>query len=63
MSAPAPANPGGDDYVDKGVAAAQKKFGLGDPAKTRGVTEKITDKLRELFEKATGKKVPSKISN
>ena len=82
---------GGDDYVDKAFAAAEKKAGQMtghhiDPnsAKMRSTNEKIvsfdlvcsvvfgveadgfhaqTDKLRGMFEKATGKKVPSKISN
>jgi hypothetical protein len=40
----------------QGIEAVQKKFGgkLGDPSKTRGTVEKITDKLRSMFEKATG---------
>jgi hypothetical protein len=40
-----------------GVAAVQKKYGgakYGDPNKTRGITEKITDGLRGFFEKMTG---------
>ena len=45
--------------------SAETKFGKGkiDPNKQRGTNEKITDKIRALFEKFTGKKVPSKISN
>jgi hypothetical protein len=31
--------------------------------KTRNVNEKITDKARGMFEKATGKNVPDKVSN
>ncbi|CAG7988655.1 unnamed protein product [Penicillium olsonii] len=56
---------GQEDYVDKGLDAVEKKFGGGkvDPAKMRSTNEKITDAGREQFEKATGKKVPSKISN
>lgn len=39
-----------------GLDAAEKKFGQGkvDPAKQRGMNEKITDKARGMFEKATG---------
>ncbi|KAI9822384.1 MAG: hypothetical protein M1827_000103 [Pycnora praestabilis] len=64
MSAPqqgAPATGGQqDDYVDKGVSAAEKKFGLPD---NKGTNEKVTDKARGMFEKATGKNVPDKVSN
>jgi hypothetical protein len=50
------------------VDAAEKKLGTQtghnvDPAKYRSQNEKFTDKLRGLFEKLTGKKVPSKVSN
>ncbi|EXJ85117.1 hypothetical protein A1O3_05792 [Capronia epimyces CBS 606.96] len=34
-----------------------------DPAKQRSTNEKITDKARGLFEKATGKDVPDKFSS
>ncbi|KAF1818740.1 uncharacterized protein K489DRAFT_413554 [Dissoconium aciculare CBS 342.82] len=56
------------DYLDKAVDAAEKKLGQStghnvDPAKYRSQNEKITDKLRALFEKFTGKKLPSKVSN
>jgi len=39
-----------------GLDFAEKKFGQGkvDPAKQRGMNEKITDKARGMFEKATG---------
>lgn len=39
-----------------GLDAVEKKFGQGkvDPAKQRGMNEKITDKARGMFEKATG---------
>ena len=39
-----------------GLDAAEKKFGEGkvDPAKERGMNEKITDGARGMFEKATG---------
>ena len=39
-----------------GLDAVEKKFGQGkiDPQKERGVNEKITDKARGMFEKATG---------
>lgn len=32
-----------------------------DPAKQRNTNEKITDKARGMFEKATGKNVPDKV--
>ncbi|KAI9825379.1 MAG: hypothetical protein M1819_000545 [Sarea resinae] len=51
---------GQEDYVDKGVDAFEKKEGLPD---NRQTNEKVTDKARGLFEKATGKDVPSKLSN
>jgi len=56
---------GQEDYLDKGVDAAEKKFGQGkvDPAKERGMNEKVTDKARGMFEKATGKDIPDKFSN
>ncbi|KAF6219218.1 hypothetical protein HO133_005043 [Letharia lupina] len=56
---------GQEDYLDKGLDAAEKKFGQGkvDPQKERGVNEKVTDKARGMFEKATGKHVPDKFSN
>ncbi|KAK4942479.1 hypothetical protein LTR10_017775 [Elasticomyces elasticus] len=56
---------GQEDYLDKGVDAAEKKFGGGkiDPAKQRSTNEKITDKARGMFEKATGKDIPDKVSN
>ncbi|TKA62449.1 hypothetical protein B0A49_07529 [Cryomyces minteri] len=56
-----------DDYLDKGFAAAQKKFHIPgmptDPTKKRAMNEKITDGARSMFEKFTGKKVPAKFSN
>ncbi|ETI29517.1 hypothetical protein G647_01970 [Cladophialophora carrionii CBS 160.54] len=54
-----------EDYLDKGLDAAEKRFGQGkvDPAKSRSVNEKVTDKARDMFEKATGKDVPDKVSN
>jgi len=54
-----------EDYLDKGVDALEKKFGQGkvDPVKSRGMNEKVTDKARDMFEKATGKNVPDKFSN
>jgi len=59
------ANPGGEDYGDKGLDAIEKKFGEGkvDPNKMRSTNEKITDGAREQFEKLTGKNVPEKFSN
>ncbi|KAF2500394.1 hypothetical protein BU16DRAFT_614157 [Lophium mytilinum] len=60
------AGAGNEDYADKGLDAAEKKFGGkfgADPAKNRSVNEKITDGARGMFEKATGKDVPDKFSN
>ncbi|KAJ5793416.1 hypothetical protein N7457_000015 [Penicillium paradoxum] len=56
---------GQEDYVDKALDSVEKKFGGGkiDPVKMRSTNEKITDTARGQFEKATGKKVPEKISN
>ncbi|KAL6721240.1 hypothetical protein ACLMJK_000342 [Lecanora helva] len=57
------------DYLDKGLDAVEKKFGgqrfAGADAvqKNRAMNEKITDFIRKGFEKVTGKKVPSKVSN
>ncbi|KAI4152603.1 MAG: hypothetical protein LQ340_002822 [Diploschistes diacapsis] len=49
-------NQGQEDYLDKGLAAAESKYGGGkiDPAKQRGMNEKATDFAREKFEGATG---------
>ncbi|KAI4204310.1 MAG: hypothetical protein LQ350_001290 [Teloschistes chrysophthalmus] len=49
-----------DDYLDKGVDAAGKKFGQNIDPSTR---EKFTDQGREMFEKQTGKDIPDKVSN
>ncbi|KAH9819890.1 N amino acid transport system protein, partial [Teratosphaeria destructans] len=59
---------GQEDYVDKGLDAVEKKVGTStghevDPNKMRSTNEKITDKARGMFEKATGKSVPEKMSN
>jgi hypothetical protein len=54
------------DYLDKGLDAAEKKYGGSWGQNTEGhraMNEKITDGARDMFEKATGKKVPSKVSN
>ncbi|THV96911.1 hypothetical protein D6D19_01997 [Aureobasidium pullulans] len=59
MSAP---QAGKEDYVDKGLDSLEKKQGQ-DPNKLRSVNEKVTDKARGMFEKATGKNVPDKVSN
>ncbi|KAH7378674.1 hypothetical protein BKA66DRAFT_421149 [Pyrenochaeta sp. MPI-SDFR-AT-0127] len=59
-------NAGQKDYLDKGLDAAEKKYGgsAGQNAdKNRAVNEKITDGARNVFEKATGKNVPDKLSN
>ncbi|KAL8707702.1 MAG: hypothetical protein Q9225_007718 [Loekoesia sp. 1 TL-2023] len=47
---------GQEDYLDKGLDAAEKRFGGGkiDPEKQRGMNEKITDQGREMFERSTG---------
>ncbi|KAF1843642.1 uncharacterized protein K460DRAFT_261089, partial [Cucurbitaria berberidis CBS 394.84] len=55
-----------EDYLDKGLDTAEKKFGGAqgqNTEKNRGVNEKITDSARGAFEKATGKNVPDKVSN
>ncbi|KAK5125174.1 hypothetical protein LTR85_000850 [Meristemomyces frigidus] len=59
---------GSEDYLDKGLDAAEKKGGQMtghnmDSTKMRSTNEKITDKARGMFEKATGKNVPDKVSN
>ncbi|KAL8674301.1 MAG: hypothetical protein Q9168_001294 [Polycauliona sp. 1 TL-2023] len=47
-----PAAGGGQpDYVDKGLSAGEKKFGVNAPA---GMNEKVTDSGREFIEKQTG---------
>jgi hypothetical protein len=51
-----------------GLDAIEKKVGQQsghpiDTNKMRSTNEKITDKAREVFEKATGKHVPDKMSN
>lgn len=54
-----------EDYLDKGVDAVEKKFGQGkiNPEQSRGVNEKVTDGIRGLGEKLTGKQAPEKFSN
>ncbi|OJD34668.1 uncharacterized protein BKCO1_2100075 [Diplodia corticola] len=55
-----------EDYLDKGLDAAEKKYGgsMGqDTQKNRAMNEKITDGIRDKFESATGKDVPDKFSN
>ncbi|OGM47511.1 hypothetical protein ABOM_002656 [Aspergillus bombycis] len=56
-----------EDYVDKGLDHLETKYGHGkiDPhnSKVRQTNERITDSVRNKFESATGKHVPSKISN
>ncbi|KAF2764291.1 hypothetical protein EJ03DRAFT_355890 [Teratosphaeria nubilosa] len=59
---------GQEDYMDKGLDAVEKKVGTStghqmDPNKMRSTNEKITDKARNMFEKATGANVPDKVSN
>lgn len=48
----------GQDYGDKGIAAAQKKFGMNSNPETN---EKITDAGRGFIEKQTGKDIPDKV--
>ncbi|KAF2175041.1 hypothetical protein K469DRAFT_612049 [Zopfia rhizophila CBS 207.26] len=60
------ANNQNEDYLDKGLDSAEKKFGGQwgqDTQKNRNINEKITDGARDMFENATGKKVPQKFSN
>ncbi|KNG89703.1 hypothetical protein ANOM_002324 [Aspergillus nomiae NRRL 13137] len=56
-----------EDYVDRGLDSLETKYGHGkiDPhnPKVRQTNERITDSARNKFETATGKHVPSKISN
>ncbi|KAB2576325.1 hypothetical protein BFW01_g9096 [Lasiodiplodia theobromae] len=55
-----------EDYLDKGLDAAEKKYGGSwgqDTEKHRAMNEKITDTAREKFESMTGKDVPDKFSN
>ncbi|KAB8264905.1 hypothetical protein BDV32DRAFT_144939 [Aspergillus pseudonomiae] len=56
-----------EDYVDRGLDSLENKYGHGkiDPhnPKVRQTNERITDSARNKFESATGKHVPSKISN
>ncbi|KAF2028882.1 hypothetical protein EK21DRAFT_113414 [Setomelanomma holmii] len=59
-------DPNKPDYVDQAFSAGAKKFGGAQGQKMAGdraKSEKITDGLRKIFEKVTGKKVSSKISN
>ncbi|KAF2433723.1 hypothetical protein EJ08DRAFT_694208 [Tothia fuscella] len=49
-----------DDYGDKALSMGQKKLGM---KENKALNEKITDTLRGFYEKFTGKKVSSKISN
>lgn len=61
-SAPAPGTGGAGvaddrDYLDKGLDAAEKKFGgerFADPNRNRAMNEKITDFVRKVVEKVTG---------
>ncbi|GAA5890239.1 hypothetical protein JCM6882_008764 [Rhodosporidiobolus microsporus] len=57
---PAGAKASESDALDKGVDAVLGKFGHGG---NRGTTEKISDGIRTLFKKATGKDVPIKDKN
>ncbi|KAI4206409.1 MAG: hypothetical protein LQ346_001118 [Caloplaca aetnensis] len=55
-----PAAGGQEDYLDKGLAAGEKQFGI---PENKGMNEKITDQGRDMFEKQTGKDIPDKVSN
>ncbi|KAF2267641.1 hypothetical protein CC78DRAFT_577023 [Lojkania enalia] len=62
---PSSASNQNEDYLDKGLDAVEKKFGGSwgqDTEKNRAMNEKITDGARNMFEKATGKEVPEKVS-
>ncbi|KAL8744043.1 MAG: hypothetical protein Q9184_008043, partial [Pyrenodesmia sp. 2 TL-2023] len=48
---PAQGGGGQEDYLDKGLAAGEKQFGI---PENKGMNEKITDQGREMFEKQTG---------
>ncbi|GFZ43549.1 hypothetical protein JCM24511_01269 [Saitozyma sp. JCM 24511] len=52
---PAGAATGQQDALDKGVDSILNKAGHG---QSRGTTEKISDGIRSVFKKATGKDVP-----
>ncbi|KAL9100440.1 MAG: hypothetical protein Q9163_004185 [Psora crenata] len=59
----APTNPNDRDYLDKGLDAAQKKYGgqrFADPNKNRAMNEKITDFIRKQFEKITGRSLATR---
>lgn len=47
-----------EDYVDKGLDAGEKKFGM---PQNRAANEKITDAGRGMYEKQTGKQVSDKV--
>lgn len=47
-----------EDYVDKGLDAGEKKFGM---PQNRAANEKITDAGRGMYEKQTGKNVSDKV--
>ncbi|KAJ3768380.1 hypothetical protein FB446DRAFT_279280 [Lentinula raphanica] len=49
-----------EDYGDKALDFIEKKTGH---TLNRDTNEKITDGLRNQYEKMTGKTVPSKVSN
>ncbi|KAJ9656359.1 hypothetical protein H2198_005042 [Neophaeococcomyces mojaviensis] len=49
-----------EDYGDKALDTAEKKFGM---SQSRETNEKITDAGRGLYEKQTGSKVSDKFSN
>lgn len=49
---------GKEDYIDKGLAQAEKRTGM---PQNRQANEKITDQGREMYEKQTGSQVNSKV--
>ncbi|KAK5104877.1 hypothetical protein LTS08_001148 [Lithohypha guttulata] len=57
---PAGPNAQKEDYVDKGLAAAEQKMGY---SQSKETNEKITDAGRGLYEKQTGSKVSDKQLN
>ncbi|KAH7066997.1 hypothetical protein FB567DRAFT_633599 [Paraphoma chrysanthemicola] len=61
-----PNDPNKQDPLDKAFAAGAKHFGGAQGQKIAGdraKSEKITDGLRKVYEKITGKKVNPKYSN
>ena len=51
----------GQDYGDKGINAAEQKFGFDKDHKYDKYEEKGSDALREQIEKKSGKNIPAKV--